>query len=126
VAKHFYETSIDDLPITVYRTNQELGMAAAEEAAGIIGRAIGQNDKANIIVATANSQLAFLRAVRSMPGIDWAKVTIFHIDEYVGLGARHPARFSQFLRQHLLAYVHPRAFYPVPGQSQDLAEACRE
>lgn len=126
MAKPICETSIDELPITIYPTNPELGFAAAEEAAGIIGRAIGQNDQANIILATANSQLTFLIALRSMPGIDWTKVTIFHMDEYVGLGAHHPARFAQFLHQHLLAHVHPRAFYPIPGHAPRLAEACRD
>jgi len=120
------ETRVEDLLISIYRSNEELGTAAAEEAADIIGRAIHEQGRANIIVATANSQITFLTALRRMPGIDWGKVTIFHMDEYVGIDPEHPARFSQFLHQHLLAYVHPRAFYPVPGQAQDLAEACQE
>jgi len=121
-----HETKLADLRIGVYRTNEELGAAAAEKAAEIIRRAVDDKGYANIIVATGNSQLTFLAALRQAPAIPWQRVNVFHMDEYVGLDPGHPASFPQFLRRRLLDYVTPQAFYPVPGQAQDRAEACRE
>ena len=121
-----HETKIEDLPISIYRTNEELGAAAAQEAAGIIRRAVEQNGHANIIVATGNSQLTFLAALRADKSIPWPQVNIFHMDEYVGLDPQHPASFPLFLRRHLLDYIRPQAFYPVPGQAQDTEAACAE
>jgi len=119
-------TKVDQLPITIYQTNEQLGAAAALEASGIIRRAVEQNGHANIIVATGNSQLTFLAALREDKSISWPQVNIFHMDEYVGIDPQHPASFPQFLRRHLLDSIRPQAFYPVPGQAQDVEQACRD
>ena len=121
-----YETKIQDLPISIYRTNREMGQAAAAEAAEVIQRAIQEKGVANIIIATGNSQLTFLAALREMPGVDWPKVNVFHMDEYVGIDPGHPASFPNFLRQHLLDYVKPKAFYPVRAPATVMDAACRE
>jgi glucosamine-6-phosphate deaminase len=48
------------------------------------------------------------------------------MDEYVGIDQKHKASFPRFLREHILDAVQPHAFYPVPGQAEDLPRACRE
>ncbi len=121
-----HETRIEDLRVSIYRTNEKLGAAAAQEASDVIRRAVEQNGHANIILATGNSQLTFLAALRADRDIPWPQVNIFHMDEYVGIDPRHPASFPQFLRRHLLDYITPQAFYPVPGQAQDIEAACAE
>ncbi len=102
------------LRTSVYATNAALGQAAAEEAREIIAAAIRAQGHANIILATGNSQLTFLHALREMAGIEWRAVNVFHMDEYVGIDPNHPASFPRFLRDHLLDAVKPGAFYPVP------------
>jgi glucosamine-6-phosphate deaminase len=121
-----HETRIEDLLVSIYRTNEDLGVAAAQEASSIIWRAVEQNGQANIIVATGNSQLTFLAALRKDASIPWPHINIFHMDEYVGIDPQHPASFPQFLRRHLLDTINPQAFYPVPGQAQDIEPACAE
>ena len=121
-----YETKFEDLPISIYQTNEEMGQAAAAEASGIIQRAIQEKSGANIIVATGNSQLTFLAALREIEEIDWSQVNVFHMDEYVGIDPEHPASFPRFLHRHFLNYVKPKAFYPVPAQAEDLELACKE
>jgi len=116
----------DDLRTSIYASNGAMGEAAADDAQNIIGAAIKARGQANVILATGNSQLTFLHALRSLPGIDWAKVNVFHMDEYVGIDPKHPASFPLFLRQHILNTVKPGAFYPVPGQAADVEAACRE
>lgn len=120
-----YETKIETLPINVYRTNEELGRAAAAEAVEIIQQAIEAHGSASIILATGNSQLTFLAALRQAAGLDWSKVNVFHMDEYVGLDPNHPASFPLFLQKHFLSYIQPKAFYPVRTQVDDIEGACR-
>ena len=116
----------DQLSVTIYESNAALGEAAALAACQIIQTSIVQRGAANIIIATGNSQLTFLHALRDLAGIDWRKVTVFHMDEYVGIDPQHPASFPLFLRQHILDAVQPGQFYPVPSQVDDLAAACRD
>jgi glucosamine-6-phosphate deaminase len=120
-----FETTKDDLPVSVYATNKEMGMAAAQEAAGMIRKAIRDNGRANIIIATGNSQLTFLKALGAMEDLDWPRVNVFHMDEYVGIRADHPASFPLFLHRHIIDKVKPGNFYPIIGQTKDPQETCR-
>jgi glucosamine-6-phosphate deaminase len=123
--KAIFETKKDDLSVSIYQTNQEMGMAAAEEAAAVIRKAIQDNGQANIIIATGNSQLTFLEALSSREDVDWSRTNIFHMDEYVGIPADHPASFPLFLHRHIIDKVKPWNFYPIVGQTKDPQETCR-
>ena len=114
------------LRASVYATNGAMGEAAAEEARNIIASAVKARGFANVILATGNSQLTFLHALRGLSGIDWKAVNVFHMDEYVGIDPAHPASFPRFLRDHIIDAVKPAAFYPVPDQAADTEAACRE
>jgi len=113
------------LPVAVYENNRAMGLAAALDARDAIAQAIAGHGQARVILATGNSQLTFLGALRELPGIDWSRVDLFHMDEYVGIDPGHPASFPGFLRRHIVDQVRPRAFAPVPGQAEDLDAACR-
>jgi glucosamine-6-phosphate deaminase len=115
----------EQLPVVIYATNEEMGQAAALDAREIINEAIAARGGANIILATGNSQLTFLRALRQLEGIDWAQVNVFHMDEYLGIDPNHRASFPRFLREHFFTEVSPRAFYPVPSQPEDVEAACQ-
>ncbi len=117
---------VEQLPVAVYADRQALGQAAALSARGILQSAIAERGQANLILATGNSQLTFLHALRELDGIEWARITIFHMDEYIGIEPTHPASFPLFLHQHILDQVQPGKFYPVPSQPDDVEAACRE
>ncbi|HEY53993.1 MAG TPA: glucosamine-6-phosphate deaminase [Caldilineae bacterium] len=119
------ETTYDQLIVRIYPENDAMGKAAAESAAAIIRRAVVERGIANIILASANSQLSFLHALREIPDIPWAAVNVFHMDEYLNLPPGHQAGFSLFLRQHLLEHVPFGTFFPVPGHAADAEIACR-
>ena len=122
-----FETKVESLPVTVFQTNEEMGRAAAYEAAEIINSAVKAKGAANIIIATGNSQLTFLQTLRELSGIEWSKVTIFHMDEYIGLPAGHTASFPAFLHHHLLDHIPaPAAFYPVKARIGQLEADCSE
>jgi glucosamine-6-phosphate deaminase len=116
---------VGDLDVTVYGTNADLGRAAAADAAEIIRAAIDKRGSANVILATGNSQLTFLEALRQRQDVDWPAVQVFHMDEYVGLAPGHPASFPTFLRRHFLDHVDVARFYPVQAPLDDLEAACR-
>ncbi len=119
-------TQYDELPVAVYESNEAMGRAAALDARKVINQAIAEKGEANIIIATGNSQLTFLEALRSLEGIGWSKVTVFHMDEYLGIDPHHPASFPRFLQEHFLNYVQVGAFYPVPNNPEDVDRACRD
>lgn len=116
----------EKLPARIFRTNEELGLAAAQDARTILEEALTARGEANVILATGNSQLTFLHALRALSGVDWARVRIFHMDEYVGIDPEHPASFPRFLREHIVDHVQPLAFYPISGQVDAVAQTCRE
>jgi glucosamine-6-phosphate deaminase len=115
---------VDRLPVHVYSTNENMGKAAALDARRIVKLALAERGEANIILATGNSQLTFLRALRQLDGINWTRVRIFHMDEYVGISPEHPASFPRFLRTHLLDFIGPCTFFPI--SSQDPAQTCAD
>lgn len=115
-----------DLKANVYDSNDSVGLAAAQDAREIIRRTLDERGEANLILATGNSQLTFLRHLRGFTDIDWSKIRIFHMDEYLGIDPAHPASFPLYLHKHLIDHINPMAFYPVPGQPNDAEQACRE
>jgi len=116
---------VDQLPVELYASNEELGQAAAKKAQQILREAIDKKGFANLILATGNSQLTFLKALRSLEGIDWKKVRIFHMDEYIGINPSHPASFPLFLENHFLQFTKPGHFHPIPSETSDMDSACK-
>jgi len=116
--------TIDRLRVFVHADRRAMGTAAAARAAAVLRAAIAQQGSARIVVASAPSQDELVAGLASAPGIDWSRVTIFHMDEYVGLAASHPASFRHYQRRHLLAAVHPAAFHGIRGEDPDPAAEC--
>lgn len=104
----------------------ELGRAAGKVAAGLIRGAIEKNGQVNIILATGISQFETLKQLISESGIDWSKVVMFHLDEYIGLPESSPASFRKYLKDRFLAKVPPlKASHLVNGNSDPIAECER-
>ena len=103
------------------------GRAAAECAAQAIRAAIDANGAAAVILATGASQFDMLDALVRANGIGWAKVTCFHLDEYIGLPAAHPASFRRYLKERFVDRLPepPRAFHYVGGEAPDPEAECR-
>ena len=91
----------------VFDSSREMAEAAAEAAGDLLRAAIGARGRAFLVMATGNSQLAFLAALAGQAGIDWARVTAFQLDDYIGLPRRHPAALAEFLRKNVIARVQP-------------------
>jgi glucosamine-6-phosphate deaminase len=111
--------------VIVRDSAEQLGAESANSGARAIEAAIAARGNANIIVATGVSQFATLRALIGEPGIDWAKVTGFHLDEYIGVPISHPASFRAYLQQRLVDRVSFREFHYINGEGDPLAECGR-
>jgi glucosamine-6-phosphate deaminase len=88
--------------IKVFDDKISLAKSAAIQAAAAIRATIGQRGAVRIIAATGASQLDFLAGLTSTAGIEWKKVEMFHLDEYIGLPMTHPASFRKYLHEHLI------------------------
>ncbi len=117
---------VGSLLVHVFENEAAVGAAAAADMADSIKDAIEQRGAANLILATGNSQLAFLRALRATQGIDWTKVSVFHMDEYIGIDPDHRASFPRFLRHHFFDHVSGATFYPLSGDASRVAAICAE
>lgn len=91
------------MTIQVYEDRTSLGNTAAERAATVIRQAIAEKGSVRIIAASAASQFEFLEALTRLPAIDWRRVELFHLDEYIGIPMTHPASFCKFLQDCLIS-----------------------
>jgi glucosamine-6-phosphate deaminase len=103
-----------------------LGARAAALAVEAIIAAIRERGGANIILATGASQFEMLAALVQAPAIDWSRVTMFHLDEYIGLTPRHPAGFRKYLRERFVENVGQlAAVHFVEGDRPDPQAECK-
>lgn len=99
----------------------EMGRRAAADGAERIRKALAERGRAGIILATGASQFAVLKALIAEPDINWSRVTAFHLDEYIGLPATHPASFRRYLRERFAELVSLEMFHFIRGDALDLS-----
>ena len=108
-----------------FETSQALGEAAGNYAALNIESAINDYNEANILLATGTSQFGTLQTLVNYDIIDWSKVTIFHLDEYIGLSENHPASIRLYLKQRFLEKVGKvKNFHFVNGSAENPKDEC--
>lgn len=102
-----------------------VGRRAASDGAAHIRTALRERGEASIIVATGASQFEMLSALVEEEGIDWNRITGFHLDEYVGLPLAHDASFRKYLWNRFVSRlpVPLRAFHFLNGEG-DCEEEC--
>jgi glucosamine-6-phosphate deaminase len=118
--------AVEQLTVRVADDVAELARGAAAKAADALRAAIAARGEANVMLATGNSQLAFLAQLVDEGGIDWARVRAFHMDEYVGVGPMHPASFHRYMRERVATQLPVKEFHYLAGDTGDAeAEAHR-
>ncbi|ASJ72868.1 glucosamine-6-phosphate deaminase [Granulosicoccus antarcticus] len=106
--------------VQIHKDKQALGKLAAEEGAAAIRVAIAEKGHAAIIVATGASQFEMIDVLVESD-VNWSCVTVFHLDEYVGLGIDHPASFRRYLQERFVERVSGlKEFVPVNADAEDL------
>jgi glucosamine-6-phosphate deaminase len=110
--------------VRVFEDKISLSRAAAQQASVALRRAILDHGVARIIVATGTSQLDFLDELTNAENIDWQRVEMFHLDEYVGLPITHPASFRKYLLERLIHKVGITQYHLLDGNG-DPSEVIR-
>ena len=111
--------------LKVFDDTISLGRAAAAQAADAIRGAIQARGRARVVAATGASQFQFLEALTAEPGMDWGRVELFHLDEYIGLPMTHPASFRRFLHERLIDKTGISEFHLLNGEA-DAAQVIRQ
>jgi glucosamine-6-phosphate deaminase len=120
------EFSVDELNVRVFDDVGAMARAAAGDAAEAVRGAIAARGEANVMLATGNSQLAFLAELVKYDDIAWDHVRSFHMDEYVGLAPTHSASFQRYMRERVAAQLPFKEFHYLTGDTGDAeAEARR-
>ena len=117
--------SVDALQVEIYADRASMGAAAARQVATALKEALAARGTANVVFAAAPSQDDFLAALCQEPGIDWAKITAFHLDEYIGLSDQHPASFRHYLREHIFQHLPLGRVHWLNGDGADAQQECR-
>lgn len=112
--------------IIITQDKKELGSQAAKRGAERIRQALAEDGEAAVILATGVSQFAVLDVLVREPDIDWSRVTVFHLDEYIGIAPTHPASFRKYLKERFEEKVPGvAAFHYVLGDAPDPEAECR-
>ena len=110
----------------VHASARALSEAVAQQVAAVLAEAIASRGRARVIIGTGPSQAGFIAALVERGGVDWSRVEVFHMDEYLGMAASHPASFRRWLREHLTDHVRPGTVHELAGDASDpVAEADR-
>ncbi|MBV9961738.1 MAG: glucosamine-6-phosphate deaminase [Parafilimonas sp.] len=112
------------MQVRIYNTALESGKAAAKYTAEILAKAINKNGAANIILATGTSQFEILNQLIKAD-VDWNKVTMFHLDEYISLPATHAASFRKYLQERFISKVDLKDAYLINGEKNPEQERNR-
>ena len=109
------------MQIRIFPDKNLLGRAAADQAAGSLRATLCHAGIARLVAATGASQFEFLDVLTSMEGIDWSRVELFHLDEYVGLPVTHPASFRKYLFERLINKTGITRHHLLDGEGDPMA-----
>jgi len=105
--------------VEIHSDSKAAGSAAARSAADAIRELASTRAALGVIFATGVSQMQTLEALTSIEGLPWDKICGFHMDEYIGIPADHPASFRRYLRERLTRKVSMKEFYEIDGTAPD-------
>jgi glucosamine-6-phosphate deaminase len=114
---------VEKLQAKVYVDRAALGRAAGEAAAVKLKELLAKKP-VSVIFAAAPSQNEFLETLVAAKGIDWSRVTAFHMDEYVGLPGSAPQSFGRWLRDRIFDKVKPGKVHYLDGLATDSGKEC--
>jgi glucosamine-6-phosphate deaminase len=109
--------SIDSLKVQVLKDRQSLGLSSGTAVATKMRELLERKANVRMIFAAAPSQNEFLKTLISESGLDWSRITAFHMDEYIGLSQEAPQRFGRFLSEGLFDIVKPGAVHLIDSSA---------
>lgn len=117
------ELRVDLLKIRIYDNRGSLGADAASDVAEKIRELLNEKDEINMIFAAAPSQNEFLENLLK-EDVEWSRINAFHMDEYIGLDAKAPQGFGNFLRDRLFGKANFKSVNYIQGSTGDPKAEC--
>jgi len=115
---------VDRLSVKVYRTRRDMGEAAGKAVATRLRTLLATQSHVRMIFAAAPSQQELLDHLVRADGINWKRVTAFHMDEYIGLPEGAEQSFGLWLKEAIFKRVRPAEVHYVDGRAKDVAAEC--
>lgn len=116
---------VERLRVRRHSNRNQLGAAAGADIAVCLRRLLEESGTVRIVFAAAPSQDATLAALATAEGIDWRRITAFHMDEYIGLPAHASQRFAAYLDRQLFDRVRPGTVHRIDTTADANAECIR-
>lgn len=110
--------------IYLFISGQQLATSAAQLAAKKLQAAIKKNNTACLVVATGKTQINFLKALTGYSNLEWDKIVMFHLDEFIGISEKHPASFRKYIHEKFSDIVKPGKTFFIEGYSKDPQAEC--
>jgi glucosamine-6-phosphate deaminase len=115
---------VDALQVEVYRCEADLVSSLVASTQSYLNQIIDRQGNAAAILASGASQVKLLTALTAVGDLDWGRLTLFHLDEYLGIGGTHPASFQLFMREMVGRKVTPRQFHYLAGDTLEPIAEC--
>ena len=115
----------DSLKVKIFPNQETVAEAAAAETGTYLNRLLDKQPTARLILATGNSQILFLSRLIESKTVDWSRIELFHMDEYLGLPAGHGASFQRYMKERVESKAKPKAFHYLTGDALLPLDECR-
>ena len=116
---------IDCLTVKIYNSPNDLAIGAARSARDYLQSLLDKQETVSIVLATGNSQLQFLDLLVTASDLDWSRIILYHLDEYLGIAAQHPGSFRYYLQEKVGNKINPRQFHFIEGDAEQPLAQCR-
>ena len=114
----------DALNVEVFESQPAMALNAAHTVRKYLMERLEAQASVRAILATGNSQIQFLKTLIDIGGVDWSRVTLFHMDEYLGISATHKASFRFYMKEKVESLVKPQAFHYLAGDAPLPLDEC--
>jgi glucosamine-6-phosphate deaminase len=114
----------NNLKVEIFDNEKKMGQAAASFVVENLNNTIKIIGYANLILGTGTSQYPLIESLLNEE-LDWGKINLFHLDEYIGLSDQHPASFRKFLKDRVVDIINPKNVYYLQGDAGDINSEIR-
>lgn len=115
---------VDKLDVFVHDTRTSMGEQVAHDFADYLRDLQSKKEQINVVFAAAPSQSDFLDALTREEGIDWSRVSVFHMDEYIGISIDQEQSFARFVKTFVADKLNVGRFYPLNGKAESIEDEC--
>ncbi|MEM7445869.1 MAG: glucosamine-6-phosphate deaminase [Pseudomonadota bacterium] len=108
-----------------YPSRRVMANAASDDVGVALRDCLAKKQVARVVLAAAPSQAEMLAELAIFQDIDWSRVTLFHMDEFIGLSPDARQRFAAWLDAHFFSKVPQATALRIVPEPDPEAEAKR-